>query len=227
MFDRLDKLIGEEARKEIEGKKVLLIGVGGVGGFALEALVRSGFNNITIVDYDTIDESNLNRQIITNEKNLGKIKVEETLLRAKSIRSNICINPLNIKLTDANLVELLDNKYDYIIDDCDDLEIKFLLIKYSMKYNYKLISSMGTAKKTKPELLSITTLDKTFNDPIARILRSRVKKEHINTKVHVVSSTETIKEVKEKGTCILVPSVAGILCASYIFNDIISSSSNN
>lgn len=221
MFDRLIKLIGDEAFKKIQQSKILLVGVGGVGSYALEALVRNGFTNITVIDYDKIDITNLNRQLITNSKNIGNSKVIEAILRAKSINPNILIDGIENMLTEANIDEILKLNYDYIIDACDDVFIKFKLIELSLQYNYKLISSMGTANKLDPTKLEITTLDKTNYDPLARILRKKVKDAHINKKIYVVSSTETPIETESLATANLVPSVAGILCVSYIINDII------
>ena len=221
MFERLIGLIGEEKLSEIENKKILLIGVGGVGSYTLEALIRNGFSNLTLVDFDTIDLSNLNRQLITDTTNIGKYKVDEAQKRALSINPNIKIQTVKEKLNKENLKVLLDQDFDYIIDACDTLDVKFALMEESLHYPYKLISCMGTAKKTDPTKLEITTLDKTNNDPIARILRSKVKKAHINKKLYVVSSTEVPKQISVLGTANLVPSVAGLLCASYVFNDII------
>ena len=221
MFERLIGLIGEEKLKEIERNKILLIGVGGVGSYALEALIRNGFYDITIVDFDTIDLSNLNRQLITDSTNIGKHKVDEAKKRALLINPNINIQAINEKLNKENLRNLLNQNFDYIIDACDTLDVKFALMENSLHYSYKLISSMGTAKKTDPTKLEITTLDKTNNDPIARLLRNKVRKAHINKKIYVVSSTEVPKQINMLGTANLVPSVAGLLCVSFIFNDII------
>lgn len=221
MFERLIGLIGEEKLKEIKRKKILLIGVGGVGSYALEALIRNGFYDITIVDFDTIDLSNLNRQLITDSTNIGKYKVDEAKKRALLINPNINIQAINEKLNKENLRNLLNQNFDYIIDACDTLDVKFALMENSLHYSYKLISSMGTAKKTDPTKLEITTLDKTNNDPIARLLRNKVRKAHINKKIYVVSSAEVPKQINMLGTANLVPSVAGLLCVSFIFNDII------
>lgn len=221
MFERLIGLIGEEKLKEIKRKKILLIGVGGVGSYALEALIRNGFYDITIVDFDTIDLSNLNRQLITDSTNIGKYKVDEAKKRALLINPNINIQAINEKLNKENLRNLLNQNFDYIIDACDTLDVKFALMENNLHYSYKLISSMGTAKKTDPTKLEITTLDKTNNDPIARLLRNKVRKAHINKKIYVVSSTEVPKQINMLGTANLVPSVAGLLCVSFIFNDII------
>ena len=221
MFDRLITLVGESNLEKIKSKKILLVGVGGVGSYALEALVRNGFTNITIIDYDKIDIKNLNRQLITNSNNIGHSKVIEGILRAKSINPNILIDGIEKCLTNDNIKEILNLNYDYIIDACDDINIKFALIENSLHYDYKLISSMGTAKKLDPTKLCITTLDKTNNDPLAKILRKNVRDAKINKKIHVVSSTEVPVDINELGTANLVPSVAGILCVSYIINDIL------
>lgn len=221
MFERLISLIGKDKFDDLQKKNILVVGVGGVGGYAFEALVRSGFTNITVVDGDTIEKSNLNRQIITSSKIIGMKKVEAAKNRALDINPNINIKTIGEFITEDNFNDLLlSEKYDYVVDACDDLNVKFLLIKNSNKY--KLISSMGTANKVNPSLFSITNLDKTSNDPIARILRKRVKDAHLNRKFKVVSSTETpIPNKGVLGTNSFIPGIAGLLCASYVFNDVI------
>ena len=223
MFDRLIKLIGKNNLEKIQSKKILLIGVGGVGSAALEALVRNGFNNIDIIDFDTIDISNLNRQLITTNENVGNLKAKEAVLRAKSINPSISINSYETRLEIDSIDELLSNNYDYIIDACDDIKVKFALIEKNLKYDSKLITCLGTAKKVDPTKLEITTLDRTINDPLARILRKMTKDAHINQRnIKVVSSTELPLDIKDLGTASFVPNTAGILCVNYIFKDIIN-----
>lgn len=221
MFDRLIALIDESNYNKIKQQKILLVGVGGVGSYALETLVRNGFTNITIIDYDKIDITNLNRQLITNNQNIGHSKVIAGILRSKSINPDILIDGIENKLTEANIEEILALNFDYIIDACDDINIKFLLMVKKEQYKYQLISSMGTAKKLDPTKLKITTLDKTTNDPLARILRKKIKDAKIKYKINVVSSDEVPLPIKTLGSANLVPSVAGILCVSYIINDLI------
>ncbi len=221
MFDRLIALIDESNYNKIKQQKILLVGVGGVGSYALETLVRNGFTNITIIDFDKIDITNLNRQLITNNQNIGHSKVIAGILRSKSINPDILIDGIENKLTEANIDEILALNFDYIIDACDDINIKFLLMVKKEQYKYQLISSMGTAKKLDPTKLKITTLDKTTNDPLARILRKKVKDAKIKYKINVVSSDEVPLPIKTLGSANLVPSVAGILCVSYIINDLI------
>ena len=223
MFDRLIRLIGEDNLKRIQSKKILLIGVGGVGSAALEALVRNGFTNIDVIDFDTVDITNLNRQLITNQNNIGSPKVKEAVLRAKSINPDILINGIEKRLEIDLIDELLSNRYDYIIDACDDIKVKYALIEKNLKYESKLITCLGTAKKIDPTLLEITTLDKTINDPLARILRKMTKDNHINQKnVKVVSSRELPRKTEGLGTASFVPNTAGFLCVNYIFKDIIN-----
>lgn len=220
MFERLITLINEESFYKIQTKNVLIVGVGGVGGYAFETLVRSGIINITIVDGDVVENSNLNRQIISNINVIGKPKVLVAKERALSINPNTNIKVINEFITEKNFNILLEDKYDYVIDACDDLKLKMLLIKKAS--NYKLISSMGTANKMDMTKFSITTIDKTSNDPIARIIRKKVKDEKIRTKFKVVSSTEQpIKNQTKLGTIAYMPATSGLLCASYILNDII------
>ena len=218
MFERLISLIGKDKFKDLQEINVLIVGLGGVGGYAFEALVRSGIINFTIVDGDKIEESNLNRQIITSKNNIGLSKVEVAKKRALEINENANIRDIELFINDENIDSILNEKYDYVVDACDDLVVKMLLIKNANKY--KLVSSMGTANKLDPSKFSLTTLDKTSNDPIARILRKRVKEEHLHRKFKVVSSTEPPIKKDVLGTNSYVPGIAGLICASYIINDI-------
>lgn len=222
-LSRLEIIIDKEKIDKIKNTKILLIGLGGVGGYAFETLVRSGIQNITVVDGDTFEESNLNRQLLSTINSINKNKTDVAEIRAKQINENININKITKVLTKENINEINFKEFDYVIDACDTLEIKKQIIKICTKNNIKFIASMGTGKKMHPELLEITTLDKTEYDPIAKILRKYVKDEKINKKIKVVSSKE--KPIKIEGTTIgsnaFVPATAGILLTSYIINDIV------
>ena len=222
MFERVISLIGNEKFKKLESIKVLIVGCGGVGGYALETLVRSGITNIDIIDFDVIDITNLNRQIITNKENIGIKKVLAAKNRVLSINPNLNINTYEIILDKDNRDEILKNNYDYIIDACDNVDTKIELIKRSVNNNYKLISSMGTAKKMDPTKLSITTLDKTNYDKLAKVIRKKVKDLKINKKTNVVSSTEEVIKCDTLGSFMMVPATAGILCAKYVIDDVIN-----
>ena len=222
MFDRVISLIGEDNFLKLQKVKVLIVGVGGVGGYALETLARSGITNIDIIDYDKIELSNLNRQVITTTSNINNYKVDEAKSRILSINPNINIKIYKDFLNKENIDRYINNNYDYIIDACDSVDTKIELIKKSVNDNFKLISCMGTAKKIDPTKLSITTLDKTNYDPLAKVLRKKIKDLNINLKkIKVVSSTEKIIDCETLGSLMLVPATAGILCAKYIIDDII------
>lgn len=221
-FDRLKKIISESDFLEIANAKVVIVGVGGVGGAVLEGLVRSGIKNIKIIDNDNVDITNLNRQIITNMDNIGFKKVDVAEKRAKSINPECNITALATFLTKNNL-EIL-NDYDYIIDACDTITTKKDIIKYAFNNNRKLITCLGTGNRFDPTKLKITTLDKTMNDPVAKVMRKIVKDEHINLKNCVVlASDELPKKVSDRvpGSTPFVPNAAGFIIASHVISDLI------
>ena len=225
MLDRLELLIGKKNIDLLKNKAVLIVGLGGVGGHALESLARSGIGTLIIVDSDTIDITNLNRQIISNKHNIGLNKVDAAKDHIEDISDSKVI-PLNLFLAEDNIDTLLKYNIDYIVDACDTIETKYLLIKYAIERNIKIITCMGTAKKMHPELLKIMDINKTSYDPIAKILRKKLRDNKIKGKVMCVSSEE-IPKIKEMGSNSLVPSVAGILCASYVINDIVGDIDEN
>jgi len=222
MFDRLEVLIGIENLNKIKSQNIIVLGLGGVGGHAVEALVRSGIENITIVDGDKVDITNLNRQLLALHSTIGKSKVEVMKERLKDISPNIKIKPINSFITKEDIENLNLSSYDYIVDCIDDLNVKIELAKYSYEHNLKLIMSTGTAKKLHPELLEITTLDKTINDPLARRLRASLK-DIDKSKITVLASKEIPIKTEDNilGSSAFVPSSGGLLIASYVINDII------
>lgn len=221
MFDRVISLIGNDKFVNLQNTKVLIVGCGGVGGYAFETLVRSGIGNIDLIDFDDIDVSNLNRQVITSQSNIGLSKVEETKKRALLINPNLNISTYKMFLDDSNIDKILNNNYDYIIDACDSVNTKIELMKKSVTGKFKLISSMGTAKKMNPTKLSITTLDKTNYDPLAKVLRKKIKDLKINKKMYVVSSDEAAIKCDVLGSFMMVPASAGILCAKFVIDDVL------
>ena len=221
MFERLITLIGEDNVNKLKKANVLIVGLGGVGGYALETLVRSGIYNLTIVDGDIVELSNLNRQIISKRDVIGKPKALVAQARTLEINSDVNLKVINQFISKDNFSLLNIDSFDYVIDACDDLNLKMLLIKNADKY--KLISSMGTANKMDMTRFKITTIDKTSYDPLAKIIRKKIKEEKIRTKFKVVSSDEKVmKNGTKLGTIAYMPAVSGLLCASYVINDIIN-----
>ena len=221
MFERLITLIGEDNVNKLKKANVLIVGLGGVGGYALETLVRSGIYNLTIVDGDIVELSNLNRQIISKRDVIGRPKALVAQARTLEINPDVNLKVINEFISEDNYSLLNIDSFDYVIDACDDLNLKILLIKNAGKY--KLISSMGTANKMDMTRFKITTVDKTSYDPLAKIIRKKIKEEKIRTKFKVVSSDEkVIKNGTKLGTIAYMPAVSGLLCASYVINDIIN-----
>lgn len=220
MFERLITLIGEDDVNKLKKANVLIVGLGGVGGYALETLVRSGIYNLTIVDGDIVELSNLNRQIISKRDVIGRPKALVAQARTLEINPDVNLKVINEFISEDNFSLLNIDSFDYVIDACDDLNLKILLIKNADKY--KLISSMGTANKMDMTRFKITTIDKTSYDPLAKIIRKKIKEEKIRTKFKVVSSDEKVmKNGTKLGTIAYMPAVSGLLCASYVINDII------
>lgn len=221
MFERLITLIGEDNVNKLKKANVLIVGLGGVGGYALETLVRSGIYNLTIVDGDIVELSNLNRQIISKRNVIGRPKVLVAQARTLEINPDVNLKVINQFISNDNFSLLNIDSFDYVIDACDDLNLKMFLIKNADKY--KLISSMGTANKMDMTRFKITTIDKTSYDPLAKIIRKKIKEEKIRTKFKVVSSDEKVmKNGAKLGTIAYMPAVSGLLCASYVINDIIN-----
>lgn len=222
-FSRLELLIGKDNLNKINNTTVLIIGLGGVGSFAIESLVRNGIGKIIMVDNDIIDITNLNRQIMSLQNNIGLPKTDVWEKRILEINPTCKVKKISKFITKENINELFNENIDYIVDACDTIEVKKELIRQSKIRQIKLISSMGTGNKMDPSRLKIMDIRKTSYDPIAGILRRMVRDENISGKVMVVCSDEQpIKEnTKILGSNCLVPSVAGLLCASFVINDIV------
>ena len=224
MDERIIKLIGVDNLNKIKKSKVCIVGLGGVGGYAVECLIRSGVENIIIVDYDIIDITNLNRQIITNTNNISKFKTDETEKRIKLINPNCNVTKINIKLDENNIDSLFKYEFDYLIDACDTIIVKELLITLCLEKNIKIISSMGTGNKMNPNELTIMDLRKTSYDPIAKKLRKYINDNKIKGSIPVVCSKEQGKSFTESiPSMIFVPAVSGIMCANFIIKEIIKS----
>lgn len=220
MLDRLELLIDKDNLKKIQNLTVAVVGLGGVGGYAVESLVRLGIKKIILVDYDTIDITNLNRQIIATKNNVGKKKIDELERRIQEI-SNTEVIKLDIFLDKNNIEKLFEYKIDYVIDACDTVLTKIEIIKKCIEKNIKFISCMGTGNRMDPTKLKIVDIKKTSYDPLAKKIRKILKEEHINGKVPVVFSDEVPIKNQKIGSNSFVPATAGLLCTSYIANEVI------
>ena len=222
MFKRLENILGNLTLEKLKNTTVLVIGLGGVGGYVVESLVRSGIGNLILVDYDKVDITNFNRQIIAVKDNIGKYKVDCFKKRIKSINPKCNVIIYNLKIDDTNIEDIFNFKIDYVVDAVDLVKAKVCIINYCLEHNINFISSMGTGNRLEPNKLVITTLDKTYNDPLARVMRSKFSKK-IQKKITVCTSLELPLKVKDKliiGSTVFVTSSAGLLIGSYIIKKI-------
>ena len=222
-FERIRLQIKDNNLDKIKNTSILIIGVGGVGSYALESLVRMGINNITIVDNDIVDITNLNRQLMTLHSNIGKSKVDVWEDRIRDINPECNITKIQEFITKENINILFNNKIDYIIDACDTLNTKCELIREASKRGIKIISSMGTGNKLDPSKLKIMDIRKTSYDPLAKKIRKMIKDENIKIKVPVICSIEQPIKTNSKtiSSNSFLPAISGLLITSYIINDII------
>lgn len=223
-FVRFEKLVGTDVLNYLSTKTVLVLGVGGVGGYVVEGLVRSGVGRIIVIDKDVVDETNLNRQIIALESTIGEKKVDVIEKRIKDINSAVIVQKLDKFIDKDNLNEIFQYDFDYLVDACDTVSTKLAIIDRCLGEKRKFISSMGTGNKLDPSMLEIVDIRKTVNDPLARIVRKHVKDKKINDKVMVLSSRELPIKTGNRtpGSSSFVPSSAGLLIASYIVRQFIS-----
>ena len=216
-FTRLEALIGIDSVEKLKNSTVMIVGIGGVGGFVCEALSRSAIGTMILVDFDTVDITNLNRQIIATRKTIGRKKVDIMKERINDINPDCQVITYDLFLNDDNFQKIDISKIDFLIDCCDSVNTKKLLMKEAIAKNINYIPSMGTANKMDPSKLEITELSKTINDPIARIMRKFAKDTKIKKKIMVLSSTELPKKNGNVlGSNSFVPSSAGLLIASYV-----------
>ncbi len=230
--ERTIQLVGEENYKLIQEKKISLIGLGGVGGTCFEALIRSGFKNITICDYDIVNFSNLNRQILYTLEDINKLKVDVCMNKSLKFcedSNELNINKENLKIDSNTNLDFLKGS-DYVIDAIDNLAGKIKIITYCLKNNIKVISCLGMGNRLDPSKVFITKLSKTSNDPLAKKLRSVLRKINVNlNKILVCFSNELPAKNKLNivSSMVFVPSSAGLNIVSYIVKDIISSEVSN
>lgn len=222
MFQRLELLIGEK-RNVLKNIPILLVGIGGVGGYVLECLLRSGFERLTLVDPDCFDLSNINRQILATQDTIGKSKVEIAKERAFQINPNANITIIPKRLTKDLLLDLASHEtYHYILDACDELTAKMELICFAVDHRIPILSCMGTANRFDPTKFSVVSLSKTYNDPLAKRLRMSLPKQY--HKVSVVWSSELPRKSKDLGTICSLPMTAGALMASRVIQQCIKKS---
>ncbi|OAB40733.1 tRNA threonylcarbamoyladenosine dehydratase [Paenibacillus antarcticus] len=204
-FSRTELAIGSEGLEIMKNSTVAVLGIGGVGSIAVEALARTGVGRIILIDKDVVDITNINRQIHALTTTVGQEKTELMVDRVKLINPDCEAIALNMFYTDETYEELFKYDLDYILDASDTIIYKIHIIKESLKRKIPMISSMGAANKMDPTRFQVADISKTTMDPIARVIRTRLRKEGIKKGVKVVFSTETPMKPREDITQKIVP----------------------
>lgn len=216
-------LLGQENAQRIFHTSVMIIGCGAVGGYALEMIARLGFKKIVVVDFDTFEPSNLNRQILATAHTIGLKKCMVAKERVLSINPDAEVVALDMKVTPDNLLFILTEQPDFVIDAIDDVAAKAALLAFLAEHDISVVSAMGAALKTKPELLKSATLDKTEGCHLAKKLREMLRKQQVDLKkINCVYSSESVKICKDEngqnilGSLPIVPAVMGTMLASFV-----------
>ncbi len=237
-LSRTEMLLGEEKLLKLDKAKVVLLGLGGVGGSAFETLVRGGIGHLTVVDNDIFTLSNLNRQVLSTYNNIGEFKVDVAEKRAKEINRYCHIKTYRAFINDDNMKELIPLGTNYVIDAIDTVSSKLQVISYCNTHGIPIISSMGTGNKLDPTKLMVTDIFTTIMCPLAKVMRKELRRRGVGY-LKVVASSEKplvpmkIEEKKEEGALSLlqkrstpgstsfVPPAAGIILAGEVINDLI------
>lgn len=221
-YSRTIQIIGEDNFNKIRDKKIIVFGVGGVGGQALEALVRAGFKHLTIVDFDVVEESNLNRQLVSTLSKIGKSKVDAAKERMDDIMPDLEISAHYAAVNAENIGTYNLELYDYIVDAIDSFDDKMALIKYALSNNLPIISAMGAGNRLDPTKVYVTKVEKTEGCPLAKKVRYFLRKENLK-ELNVVSSKELPMENTgvRPGSSPFVPPAYGLAIASFIFQEIV------
>lgn len=225
MFSRLELLIGHDGIERLKQKKVIVFGVGGVGGYVVEALVRSGIEQITIVDNDQVSLSNLNRQIIATSETIGRKKTEVMKERILSINPLCNVETLDQFYLPENADEIDLPQFDYVVDAIDTITSKIELACRCENAHIPLISCMGTGNKMNPALLEVSDIYKTSVCPLAKVMRRELKARRIKHLKVVYSKEVPIKNATIKrtpGSNAFVPASAGLLIASEVIKDLLN-----
>lgn len=220
MRTRMLPLLGSDGLEKLKNSHVCVFGVGGVGGFVVEALTRSGVEEITIVDNDTVNETNINRQIIALNSTIGMKKVDVARERILDINPNVTVHSFDTFVTKENATMFDFQSFDYVVDCIDNVSAKLKIIELAKENNVSIISSMGTGNKLNPSMFKITDISKTSVCPLARVIRLELRKRNIKNVKVLYSEEEPIKCDEFVASVPFVPSVAGLLIAREVILDI-------
>ena len=228
-FSRTALLIGDKGVEKLKNARVAVFGIGGVGGYVVEALARSGVGALDLIDKDTVSESNINRQIIALHSTVGRLKTEVAAERARDINPNVTVRTHNVFYLPETADSFDFSQYDYVVDAIDTVSGKLALIEQAKKANIPVISSMGAGNKLDATAFEVADIAKTSVCPLARVMRRELKKrgiEHVKvvySKEEPLASSVTDEESGKAvpGSIAFVPSVVGLILAGEVIKDLI------
>ena len=219
---RTEILIGENGVKTLSQKSVLIVGVGGVGGYVCEMLARCGVGRLTLVDFDKVDVTNINRQIAALHSTVGQNKVEVLKSRIQDINPNVEINAVCQKISSQNIDELLSEKYDFVVDAIDDVENKILLIKTCQEKGIRLVCALGSGNRLAIPKFEVTDISKTENDGLAKKIRLGLRRLGINHQTVVYSKQDRVNtNTTTIGSISYFPAMCGCVIAGYVINSLL------
>ncbi len=226
-LERTALIYGKETLEALENKKVMVVGLGGVGGYVVEALTRMGIGHFILIDHDVVSESNINRQLIATYQTIGQKKIDVMKERMLTIQPEVDVKTLDMFVLPENIDSINFEGVDYIVDAIDCVTAKIALVLKAKELNIPIISSMGTGNKVNPALLEITDIYKTSMCPLAKVMRHELKKRGIKKLKVLYSKEEQQKNIivdgkkRAPGSTPFVPSSAGLLIASEVTADLI------
>lgn len=227
IFERSELLLGESAIEKLHSSRIAIFGVGGVGSYTVEALVRCGIGHLDLFDGDNVAESNINRQLVATTKTIGIPKVDVAATHCKEVNPDVDVTPHIMFFSKDNADEIDFNNYDYIIDAIDTVSSKLLIVEKATKANTPVISCMGAGNKLDPTKFEVADISKTSVCPLARVMRYELRKRGINHLKVVYSKEEPIKHGFSEngkplpGSVSFVPSAAGLIIAGEVIKDLI------
>lgn len=230
--ERTRLLLGDEGFEKLNSSHVLVVGLGGVGGYVAEQLTRAGIGELTIVDGDVVSQSNMNRQLLALQSTQGKPKAEVMAARLRDINPDIKLHVVNQFMKDQALIDLISQPYDFVVDAIDTVSPKVFLLYYAVQNNQRIVSCMGAGGKMHPDKIEIADIDKSHHCHLAFYIRKKLHKLGIRTGIKVVFSPEPVNKsavIEEEsqnkasnvGTISYMPAAFGCFCASVVINGLL------
>lgn len=230
--ERTRLLLGDEGFEKLNSSHVLVVGLGGVGGYVAEQLTRAGIGELTIVDGDVVSQSNMNRQLLALQSTQGKPKAEVMAARLRDINPDVKLHVVNQFMKDQALIDLISQPYDFVVDAIDTVSPKVFLLYYAVQNNQRIVSCMGAGGKMHPDKIEIADIDKSHHCHLAFYIRKKLHKLGIRTGIKVVFSPEPVSKsavIEEEsqnkasnvGTISYMPAAFGCFCTSVVINGLL------